>query len=400
MPGSYEGGLRLVEHYAGRAAATKQTRGVFPTLSSAPDMNVGRVVKNASNRLTGTAAQTAATVSHHGVRPTATFNMDVKPEDVLLPLMSFFHNRKYTVVTPGTGSPSAYASPYTEIGTYQFAMIDAKPDASGAVIGTYDDAAASYKEQVAMSDVYSIGLEFLYGHGDLGNSNNALFIENFVANEITFQVDRGIDQFAQMTVAGFGRDGDEVASVTEAAWGPGVNGSYSSQNVMSPDEATITVLSLNSVDKLSTFSSVLDGLTITMNNGLGGRDALGSAELNGLTTEGRPTVSGSLRMAHVAGDFLTALKNGHKFELTVQFYTGTNEYVTIELPYLKLHESFAPQAGDAEGGDVSLEVPFMAVIDPAVVKPLVEVEVSTTFDVRTNSFFLSDTLADASTYTV
>ena len=62
----------------------------------------------------GTAAQTAASVSVHGTRPAATIPIDAKPEDLVLPLMAFFHNRKYTVIQQGSGGPSAYVSPWRE----------------------------------------------------------------------------------------------------------------------------------------------------------------------------------------------------------------------------------------------------------------------------------------------
>jgi hypothetical protein len=380
----------MVEHYAGRDAATKQAQGVFPTLSSAPEINVGRAIRNAENRITGTAAQAANTISVHGTFPTASVTMDARPEDLILPLMSFFHNRDYTVISQGTGGPSSYTTPYTETGTFEFGMLDAKPDYNGAVVGTYDAAAGTYNELVEMSDVYSIGLEYLYGHGDLGDADNAAFIENFVSNMIRFETTRGIDNYLLFTMAGFGRTGDEVGDVVEASWGPGVNGSYSSQSVLTPEDMTLTLLKLNSVDKSAVFGPWLDSLTIEMVNGIDGRDALGYDEFNALATAGRPSVTGTIGMGHVDPSFLTALQLGHKFELTVEFTNGTNQDLT---------ESFNPTSGDV-GADVTLEVPFRAVVDPAVASPLVEVTLDTLFDVRTNSFFLSTTLAQASTYTV
>jgi len=397
MPGGFESGLRLVEHYLGRASATKQTRGVFPTLSSGPEINIGRAIRNAENRITGTAAQAANTVSVHGTFPTASITMDARPEDMILPLMSFFHNRKYTVISQGTGGPSSYSTPWTETGTFQFGMLDAKPDHTGAVIGVYDDGAASYNEQVEMSDVYSIGLEYLYGHGDLGDADNAAFIENFVSNMIRFEVTRGIDNYLLFTFAGFGRTGDEVADVVEATWGPGTNGNYSDQSVLTPEDMTLTTLKLNSADVSSTFEPWLDSLTIEMTNGIEGRDALGFDEFNALATAGRPSVTGTIGMSHISSEFLDALAAGQKFELTVEFTNGTNQDLTITLPYCKFHESFNPTSGDV-GADVTLEAPFRAVIDPSVVKPLAEVQLDTLFDVRTNSFFLATTLADAATY--
>jgi hypothetical protein len=387
----------MVEHYLGRASATKQVRGVFPTLSGAPEINVGRAIRNAENRITGTAAQAASTVSVHGTFPTASIPIDARAEDMILPLMSFFHNRKYTVVTPGAGSPT-FTTPWTEVGTYQFGMLDAKPDHIGAVMGVYDDGAATYNEQVEMADVYSIGLEYLYGHGDLGDADNAAFIENFVANMLRFEVQRGMENYLNFTFSGFGRSGDEVEDIVEAAWGPGINGNFSDQPVLTPEDMTLTTLELNSGDVSSTYGPFLDSLTIEMVNGISGRDALGYDENNALATAGRPSVTGTIGMAHVGSDFLDALVGGLKFEIEVVFSGGTNQDLTIKLPYCKLHESFNPTSGDV-GADVTLEVPFRAVIDPTVVAPLVEVQLDTVFDTRTNSFFRATTLALASTYT-
>ena len=398
MPGGFESGLRLVEHYLGRGSATKQTQGVFPTLSGAPEINVGRAVRNASNRITGTAAQAANTISTHGTFPSASVQIDARPEDMILPLMAFFHNVDYTTITQGTGGPSSYSTPYTEVGTFEFGMLDAKPDYEGVVVGSYDAAAATYNELVTMSDVYSIGLEYLYGHGDLGDTDNAAFIENFVANMLRFEVTRGIDQYLNFTFAGFGRSGDEVADVVEASWGPGTNGSYSSEPVLTPEDLTITTMKLNSSDVSATYEPWLDSLSLELRNGISGRDALGYGEYNALATDGRPMVTGTIGMAHVDGGFLDALKSGHKFELDVTFSAGTNMDLSIRLPYCKIHETFNPTSGDV-GADVTLEVPFQAVVDPAVADPLVEITLDTIFDVRTNSFFLSTTLADASTYT-
>jgi len=252
---------------------------------------------------------------------------------------------------------------------------------------------------VEMSDVYSICLEYLYGHGDLGDTDNAVFIENFVSNMIKFEVTRGIDNYLLFTFAGFGRSGDEVTDVVESAWGPGINGSYSDQSVLTPEDMVLTTMKLDSVDVSSTFEPWLDSLTIEMTNGIDGRDALGQSEFNALATSGRPSVSGTIGMGHVSGEFLDALKAGHKFELVLEFTNGTNQDLTITLPYCKLHESFNPTSGDV-GADVTLEVPFRAVVDPDVANALVEVKLDTIFDVRTNSFFLATTLALASTYMV
>lgn len=397
MPAGYESGLRFVEHYAGRAVATKQTRGTFPALSSAADVNPNRVIRNASNRLTGTAAQHQSTITAHGVRPTASIPMDVKTEDLLLPLMSFFHNVLYTEGTQGTGGPAAYTTPWTEQGLFQFGMLDAKPDHVGAVVGVYDDAAATYKETVAMSDAYSIGIEQLYGHGDLDDSDNAVFIENFVANKLTWSVESGIDQYLQLTVEGFGRDGSELEDVTEAAWGPGVNGSISDLPVLTPDTASFTTVELNEVDVASTFTDWFDGLTIEMMSGLAGRDALGADSFNALKTEGRPSVTGTIRMGHISAEFLTALVNAHKFELVVSFINSATDKVTITLKNLRLGEGFTPNIEGADS-DVNIEVPFVGVVDPEEIYSLCEVAVETTFDVRTVSFFLSPTLAAAATY--
>jgi len=158
-------------------------------------------------------------------------------------------------------------------------------------------------------------------------------------------------------------------------------------------------MELDSGDVSGTFGPYLDSLTVEMTNGMEGRDALGYGEFNALATAGRPSVSGTIGMAHVDPGFLDALVGGLKFELEATFTNATNQVLAIKLPYCKLHESFNPTSGDV-GADVAMEVPFRAVIDPAVVAPLAEVQLDTVFDTRTNSFFRSETLALASTYTV
>ena len=70
MPAGYESGLRVVEHYLGRASASKQVRGIFPSLTSAPTITVGRNVRVRDGVLTGIAAIPESAVSVHGVRPT------------------------------------------------------------------------------------------------------------------------------------------------------------------------------------------------------------------------------------------------------------------------------------------------------------------------------------------
>lgn len=378
MPAGYEGGLRLVEHYLGRASATKQTRGIFPAVQGAPDINTGRIIRNANDRLTGTAAQHKSTVTAHGVRPQVSIPMDCKPEDMLLPLMAFFHNRKYTQTEVPSGN--------IEEGTYQFAMLDAKPDHEGVVVGVYDDGAANYKAQVAMADVFSIGVEWLHGHGDLGDTDNGINIDNFVANEIVIATDQGPDNFVNMTLKGFGRDADETADFAEATWGPGINGDISDQAVLTPDKAVISVLDVNAGDVLATYQDWIDGFTITMKNGLDGRAAVGFDEFNAMLTVGRPEVQVSLRMAHVGSDFLTALKNAQDLALTIKMSNNVStEFVQLEFPLLRIMENFTPAPGGADS-DVTVEIPLQGLIDDSVVAPLVEVTVQTPFDIRTNSY--------------
>lgn len=386
MPAAYEGGLRLVEHYGGRASASKQTRGVFPHLSGAPNLSAGRVVRNRSNIMTGVAAQDHASLTSHGTRPDSqSFKMKAIPEDLLLPLMSLFHNRKYT--------NTVEVSNNRETGVFQFGMIDAKPDHDGAVVGVYDGAAANFNAIVAMSDVYTIALEQLYGHGNLADTDNGLQILNFLANKLMFEVQRGIDQDLEVTVEGFGRQGDELFDIAQATWGPGINGLLSSQGILTPDKLSLVALSVNGVDKISVYDDFFDSLKIELMSGIGPRDSLGFDENNSLITTGRPSGLVTMKFAHVASDFLSALKNNQKITLTVKFANSANEYIQFRFPYLKVAESFAPNVGDV-GSDVDIEVPLVALVDPTVVQPLVEVEVKAEFDVRTNSFYASTTLAN------
>lgn len=385
MPASYEGGLRLVEHYAGRSSTNKQTRGVFPHLSAPPSLNAGRVIRNRGNIMTGVAAQDSASVTSHGTRPdNQSFKMKAIPEDMLLVLMAFFHNYAYTNTVP--------VSANRETGVFKYGMIDAKPDHDGAVVGTYDSAAASYNALVAMSDVYSICLEQLLGHGNLGDVDNGLKIDNFVANKLTFEVQRGTDQDLEVTVEGFGRQGDELFDIVEASWGPGINGLLSSQSIITPDKLSLVALSVNAVDKISVYDDFFDSLKIEMMSGIGPRDSLGFDEYNSLATSGRPSVKATMKFAHVASDFLQALKNNYTVALTAKFANSANEYFQLKLPLLKVAESFNPNVGDV-GSDVEIEVPLVGLVDTTVTVPLVEAELKCEFDVRTNSYYSSPTLA-------
>jgi hypothetical protein len=384
MPGGWEAGLRLAEHYSGRANTAAQTVGIFPSVDGAPDISAGRVVRDRNTALTGIAAQSVDTITHHGVRPTFRIPIHAKPEDMPLPLMAFFHNCEYTQISVPSGN--------TGEGTFKYGMLDAKPDHIGNVVGTYDPLAASYGGLVAMSDVYTMAIEWLYGHGDLGDTDNGIAIYNAVVNSLTFSVDRGVDQYLGVTLEGFGRTADENADFAAASWGPGVNGAISTQSVLTPESMTLNVLDVNAVDVTSTFSPWLDGLTIECTSGLGGRDALGQDEYNAIQTEGRPSVTGSIRMAHVSGEFLDAVKLGQKIALQVTFTNSANEEMKIDLPLLKIVEGFSVSSGDVNA-DATVEIPFKALVDTTVTKPLIEVTVDTTFDIRSHSFHLSSTLA-------
>lgn len=382
MPGSYEGGLRIVEHPLGRASATKQTRGNFISMPSAPSLSSGQVVRNRSNVITGTASQPASSITSHGKRPGGSFLMECMPEDLILPLMAFFHNRKYTEVTPVAAN--------RETGIFQFAMPDAKPDHEGIVVGTYTPTAESLLALVSMADVYSIGLEQLYGHGDLGDTNNGLSIDNFVASRLTFDTSRGPENVLQCTVEGFGRAADPLADFAQASWGPGMNGRLSSQAPLVPEDFSFEVLTVNGVSKVSVYEDWIDGIRIVLGNGLAGRDALGFDEYNALAIDARPSVEVRLMMAHTAVDFITALVSSQQVAITARFTSGTN-YLEFTLPYLKVAENFEPQVG-APGSDVTIEVPMMGVVDPDVSDPQCEVELRTDFDVRTNSFYNNNSL--------
>lgn len=385
MPASYEAGLRLVEHYLGRSSTSKQTRGVFPHLNAPPNLSAGRVIRNRSGVFTGVAAQDSSSITSHGTRPDGeSFKMEAIPEDLLLPLMAFFHNKSY--------ANNVAVAANRETGTFKFGMIDAKPDHNGAVVGVYNSAAASYNALVAMSDAYCLCLEKLYGHGNLADVDNALKIDNFVANKLTFEVQRGIDQTLDCTVEGFGRQSDELFDIVEAAWGPGINGLLSGQSVLTPDKMSMVTLSVNAVDKTSTYLDWYDGIKIELMNGLVGRDSLGFDEYNSLSTAARPSAKVTLKLAHVASDFLQALKNSYKIALTVKFANSASEYIQFKFPYLKVAESFDPTIGDV-GSDVTTDVPMVAVVDTSVIVPMVEVEHKCEFDVRCNSFYAGSTLA-------
>lgn len=379
MPAGYEGGLRLVEHYLGRSSATKQTRGFFPCVSEAPTIDPGRVVRNYPGRLTGTAAQVASTVSTHGVRPTVVLPLDAKPEDMLLPLMAFFHNRKYTQTTPpGSGL-------YRELGLFQFGMPTGMPDHTGVVVGDFDPDGATYNDLVTLADIYSFGVEWLHGHGHLGDTDNGASVDNVVVNKLIFDVQRGVEQYLKFTAEGFGRDADELEDLAVATWGAGINGDISTQALLTPDKVSFTTFELNDVDVASTWTDWIDALTIEAVSGIGGRDPLGADSWSSLETQGRPALSGSITVAHVDPGFLEAVKEGYKFAFTAKFTNSANEYVTLTCPYLKFHESFTPDGGDVNR-DVTGTIPFIGVIDTAVASPLFQVDVKTLWDVRTLSF--------------
>lgn len=403
MPSGYEAGLRIVEHYGGRGSANKQTRGIFPSINAQPEIRPGRVIRNRSGLFTGTAAQGEGSVTAHGVRPTASFPMDAIPEDILPVLMAFFHNVEYTVVTPNAGRtgspPTGFTTPYTEVGTFKFGMIDARPDAEGAVVGVYDPDAVTYPALVAVSDLYSIGLEWLYGHGDLGDTDNGVSIDNFVANMLRFEVQRGPDQVLSLAVEGFGRDANELADFGEASWGPGINGKLSTQAVFCPDTFTLQALTINAGDVKATWEDWLDSFTLELGNGLVGRDPLGASGFTSVGTGGRPSAALRLGVGHIDPGFITAMVNAQKITTTLRFSNGANETMDIVLPNLKVSEEFVPNVGGVDS-DITAEIPMVGLIDPETASPLVEIDVTTEFDVRTLSFFRSTTLAQASAYIV
>lgn len=384
MPGSFEAGLRITEHYLGRDNVAQQARGNFVHLPSAPSLSAGRVVRNRSGVITGVYAQDAASVSSHGVRPAGSFPMECMPEDLVQVLMSFFHNREYTEVTP--------ASANRAVGTFKYAMPDAVPDHTGIVVGTYSPTAESLLARVSIADAYTIALELLYGHGHLGDTNNGLALYNWITNELTFESSRGPENVLQATVGGFARDADVAPDFAQTTWGPGLNGGLSAQNPFVPEVFSFELLTVNGVDKISVYEDWMDGIRITMRSGLAGRDALGHDEYNTLTVDNRPSAEVRLMMAHVGSDFITALTNSQKIGLTVKYTTGANEYLQFKFPYMKIAENFDPSIG-APGSDVSIEVPLIALLDLSADDALVEVELRTSFDVRTNSFYGSSSLA-------
>lgn len=399
MPAGYEAGLRVVEHYLGRGDATKQARGIFPSITQQPTIRSGRVIRNRDNIFTGTAAQPQSSITTHGVRPEASFQVDAVPEDLLPFLMSFFHNVKYTEITQGAQNTGGeYITPFTEVGQFEFGMPDARPDNVGAVVGTYDPAAGTYGALVSMSDAYTIGLEFLYGHGDLGDTNNGISIDNFMANMLRFSCESGPENVLTLDVEGFGRNADELADFAAASWGPGTNGALSTQSVFGPDTFSIQTMDVNGVDKITVYEDWMDSVTVEMTNGIGPRDPLGAGGYEGLSVAGRPGVSVNLGMSHVAADFITAMVNNQSVDLLLRFSNGANETLDLVVPNMLIAEEFAPDVSGVDS-DITVQVPLVGVIDPEVASPLVEVDLKCTFDVRTNSYFLSTTLADASTYT-
>lgn len=392
MPAGYESGLRVVEHYLGRANATKQTRGVFPSVTSAPTITAGRNIRVRDGVLTGIAAIPESAVSVHGVRPTFSVQFDGIAEDMLPFLMGFFHNVNVT------GAPVApVASPYRASGVqFEFGMLDARPDHTGAIVGAYDPAAGTYGGLVTMSDVYTFGMEWLYGHGDLGDTNNGISIDNCVVNRLAFECQRGADQVLQITADGFGRDANELADYAAASWGPGVNGSLSTQTVFAPDTFVLQALTINAGDVVATFQDFMDSISVEMTNGISGRDNLGSDGFGSLLTDGRPQVNCTLGMSHVDPGFITAMVNNQKITATLRFANGGSQILDIVLPNMRVTEEFAANAGDANT-DIDIQVPLVGVVDADTASPLVEVDLTTDFDVRTVSFWDSTTLADTST---
>ena len=397
MPAGYESGLRVVEHYLGRASASKQDRGIFPSLTSAPTITVGRNVRVRDGVLTGIAAIPESAVSVHGVRPTYSVQMDGIAEDMVPFLMSFFHNSNYTVLAAGAGTPT-FTTPFTEVGQFEFGMLDSRPDHTGAIVGTYDPAAGTYGELVTMSDAYTIGLEWLYGHGDLGDTDNGISIDNCITNKLMFECSRGADSVLQITADGFGRTANELADYVAATWGPGINGSLTTQKVFAPDTFSLAALTINAGDVVATFTDWMDSVSVEMTNGINGRDNLGSDEFGSLLTDGRPSVTATLGMSYVDPGFLTAMVNNQKIVCTLRFSNGANETLDIVLPNMRVTEEFAANSGDASS-DIDVQIPLVGVVDVGVASPLVEVDLKTVFDVRTNSHFRDSTLALASAYT-
>ncbi len=309
--------------------------------------------------------------------------------------MGFFHNVNVT------GAPATpVASPYRASGVqFEFGMLDARPDHTGAIVGSYNPAAGSYGALVTMSDAYTIGLEWLYGHGDLGDADNGISIDNCIVNRLAFECARGADQVLQVTAEGFGRDANELADYTAAGWGPGINGSLSTQTVFAPDTFSLQTLTINAGDVTATFTDWMDSISVEMTNGISGRDNLGSDGFGSVLTDGRPQVNCTLGMAHVDPGFLTAMVNNQKIVATLRFANGASQILDIVLPNLRVTEEFAANSGDANS-DIDIQVPMIGVVDPDVSSPLVEVDLTTDFDVRTVSFWDSTTLVDTSTLIV
>ena len=392
MPAGYESGLRVVEHFLGRSESdldggtspNKQTRGVFPSLTSAPTITPGRNVRVRDGVLTGIAAIPESAISVHGFRPEYSVAFDGIPEDMLPFLISFFHNVEVT----GAPTPPV-ATPYRENSQFKFGMIDSRPDYTGAIVGTYNSAAGDYNSLVSMSDAYTISLEWLYGHGDLGD------VDNGITNRLLFECSRGADSVLQVTADGFGRIASELPDYAASSWGPGVNGTLSTQTVFAPDTFVLQALTINAGDVKATFEDWMDSISVEITSGVSGRDNLGSDGFGSLLTDGRPQVAVQLGMAHVDPGFITAMVNNQKITCTLRFSNSGTEQFDIVLPNLRITEEFAA-TGDANS-DLDMVVPMVGVVDPDVAAPLVEIDLTTDFDVRTNSFWDSATLANTST---
>jgi hypothetical protein len=341
--------------------------------------------------LTGIAAIPESAVSVHGVRPSYSVQFDGIPEDMLPFLMSFFHNVQVT----GAATPPV-VSPYIDNATFQFGMLDARPDHTGAIVGAYNSASGTYGGLVTMGDAYTMGLEWLHGRGDLGDTDNGIEIDNCITNRLLFECERGADSVLQVTADGFGRTANELADYSAAGWGPGVNGALSTQTVFAPDTFSLQTLTINAGDVTATFSDWMDSISVEMTSGVNGRDNLGSDGFGSLLTDGRPSVNVSLGMAHVDAGFITAMVNNQKIVATLRFSNSGTETLDIVLPNLRVTEEFSPNSGDANS-DIDIVVPMTGVVDADVASPLVEISLQTDYDVRTNSFWNSTTLADTTT---
>jgi len=389
MPAGYESGLRVVEHYLGRANATKQPRGVFPSITSAPTITAGRNIRVRDGVLTGIAAIPESAVSVHGVRPTFSVQFDGIPEDLPPFLGAFFHNVQVT--NPPT---APVPSPFRVTSTFKYGMLDSRPDHTGVVMGDYDPAAVAYSDLVAIADLYTIGLEWLYGRGDLGDTSNGISIDNCVVNRLAFECQRGADQVLQVTAEGFGRAANEIEDYAAASWGPGVNGTLSTQAVLSPEDFTFQLLEINTVDKAAVFTDWMDSISVEMTSGISGRDNLGSDVFGSILTDGRPQANCTLGFSHIDPSFLTAMVNNQAIEVTARFSDGAGQILDIKFPNLRVTEEFAPNSGDANT-DIDVQVPMVAVVNPdaATKVPLVEVSLTTEYDARHFSYWGQNTIS-------